>query len=264
MSERFRNRPLTRREAMLAMGGIIAGATVYNLARKSPINLASPEIDYSVSEELRPEDIMGNVNIPDSVALTVGVNGSVFQRVSANKRLICEGIIDIAEGEGSKDDELLLYKFISRFPLDIELRGANDIAIPKRGPFGVQADYTPLFFGGPKIEFHPNFLRRYWMGQKSVNFQMQEENDEVVWHELTHFWQDIKNSLSVAWEASKEGVISEIMNSLGQDFDPGDFRAEREANEKASEVVESIKKDFLKVPLPQNWPLGKFFAFTPV
>lgn len=263
-----RLRKLSRRDAVKVIGGMAAVAAGIStpLVKKLIAQYSIEAPDTYSHRKLRPEEvenyIYGKVNVP----LNWSEGEHVFTRVSPNRQAFSEAISYITQREFPQNGAFLVRSWLRKFPLEISLegRGTKPLFLGSSA-VGRDAEYTPLLFGGPRLIFQQHFLKDYYIANHEAYLKRQIRNDGQVYHDLVHLSQDVRGSFRIAWEATKGGLLNEINNLAERGvFDPREYHHEKEAIEKADEIVQSMRREFLSNPVPSNWPFGRFFKFSRV
>lgn len=184
-------------------------------------------------------------------------------RVQTNKEAISDALSLIASQE--KEGISKARKFIRLNPLEISLQDHLPEMLNDEGnyyePVGI---FDGSLTGGPTVSFSKDFITMYASRLISKNLTDQADIDGLVYHELIHFWQDLRNPYKRAFVAtqcrssdSKEGI------DFVESFCPEDVGLEKEAKQKSSQLIQKLRAAYISGKIVKS-PFGSFFSFQSV
>lgn len=181
---------------------------------------------------------------------------------NVNKTVFAEELRFIAEKENPSKGALWLHSFLREFPLEIQFPQKDAEPVVSKNDIIRQpkAGYIPALFNGPTFIFYPSFVQEYLRAKHEIDVAAQVANDMIVWHEVVHLWQDIKSPIKqIVTTGAAESFEKLSHNGVIKLYNPDADPFEKEAWEKASEIVESRFKGLVKAGDYENWPFGRFF-----
>ena len=247
-----RRRKLSRREAVIAIAGF--SAVGVGLVLKDKV---SPYIKY-LSSRNHENAFLDGEEIEQMIH-TSHENSSV----KANKTVFAEELKFIAKKENPEKGISWLHSFLRVYPLEIQFpqREAKPL-VSKNGVIQQpRAGYTPALSDGPTFIFYPSFLQEYHRAKREIDVAAQIDNDMLIWHEIIHFWQDVRGPFKQIVTAGVYGSFEKVNNNrVIQPFDISADPFEKEAWEKASAIVETRFNYVVETRDFENWPFGNFFV----
>ena len=247
-----RRERISRRSALIAIAGLSAAGAGLALEHR-----VFPYIKYLSSRKHEaPQD---GERIEEFIH-TFHENSSV----KANKTTFAEELKFIAKKENPSRGPSWLYSFLKVFPLEIQF--PQEDAKPLVSKNGVvhqpRAGYTPALWGmRPAFIFYPSFLQEYLRAKHEVDVVGQVRNDMVVWHEIIHLWQDVRNPIRQIITTDVHESFEKVNhNKFIQPYDIRTDPSEVEAWEKASEIVEARFNSAEETGDLKNWSFANFFS----
>lgn len=158
-----------------------------------------------------------------------------------------------------------MRKFIRLNPLEISLQDHLPEMLNDEGnyyePVGL---FNGSITGGPSITFSKDFISWYAERVGSKSLTDQADSDWYVYHELSHFWQDLRNPYKRVFVTtqcrssdSKEGI------DFVERFCPEDVDLEKEAEQKSSQLIQKLRAAYISGKIVKS-PFGSFFSFQSV
>lgn len=183
------------RRDILKVSGL---ATVAVLGRKFISNehqiLNNP---YNNAEALSPL-----VRVGKSKIFEVGEDRVL---VSPRKDPLVNALTSIATIESGEKGIHRLGAFLEETPLTVGVNNSKNIE-----EWGL---YTPQLIGGPKITYNYKLIEALYHSHINQDKAAEFVNNQVVWHELYHLWQNVEIPFSTILSTEKKawGVVEEMM-----------------------------------------------------
>lgn len=194
--------------------------------------------------------------------LFIGEEG--HKKVRLNTKAFAQALADVANLMIPEGGAEALYAVLEKKPLTVAISPFDlDSHIINGQRVETAGEYIRYIRGGPKIVFSPRLLNEYYGAQRTSYKALQVALDAIVWHEIVHLVQDLKNPLG----NPMPGLIYNIGGTtyilgFGEEPDRRDFPNEVEARRIGEEIAEAKLEEYLEhLSSQQGWPFGKFFIF---
>ncbi len=263
-----RTEALTRRDSLYVVG--ISVASVFGAKTIVDAGLKSPH--YLHYRKHRKIDSLDNgrnefesfiYTSYDRNPFTVDYQGRDYA-VIPERRVFSEALVEIANIEDTRRGKHRLRGFLRTSPLEIRMQDSVKKYLLEDGKeHEASATYTYSLVGGPTARFSRSYVAAYIRARKEGNLKQQVHNDQVVWHELYHFWQDMRNpymhaaySLNCAY---LEMEYSKWSEKCDHEHNPIEIEAERKSNK----IISSLRAGYISGKI-EEWPFGHFFSIQQV
>lgn len=233
--------------ASLAGGTILGGAAfggILSLRREIiESDLSSALLTLDNSRSIEAESLLKHIEFYPSVLVSSENEEKI--RVNFNKDRFAGALIDTAEYVLGENGPAMVWAILEKKPFKIVV-ASTDIKSRKNEETLLCGSYFGFYLGGPEINFYRTYLKEYSHNQKGRSLSQQLNDDKMVYHELVHFMQDIRNLLpsSVKMTKADEQVEAFVTAEL---------------------IVNKLNEDYLSIHNKEDMndrPFGNFFSFS--
>lgn len=246
---------------------IIIGKRLAKYSLNMPPNLS--ETDFISEQTL--EDLLRIDTSKSQVFFEAEVNGErSLIKSTINLSAFAKAIYTISANESPENGKAMTFSFLTNHPLEIRLEDKPPKERPKKDgqnylPTG---NYTPLLWGGPSIISYKKQLIEYYLLKRDNNYSQLVEKDFSVWHEIIHFWQDVRNPYKQFIGSSMLGLNEFLaQHGLNPQFEKANDPIEAEADKIAKQyaVASFVDKTMADLDEPHgnlDTIFGEFYSFS--